>query len=160
MSLARPGAAGSLSSMLRCSSFGDVLAVLDAFPLPASSARPQRFTPAQAILHCAQSIEYSMSGYPSLRSALFRATIGPLVKRKFLRAGSMSHDVGAPLAGAPALPVDTELAPALARLRAAIASFRAHEGPLGPHLAYGACTKAEYEALHSMHIADHLRAWL
>ncbi len=146
--------------MLRCTTFSDVLAALDALPLRPPSSHPQRFTSAQALLHCAQSIEYSMSGYPKLRSALFRATIGPLVKRRFLRAGAMSHDLAAPLAGAPPLPADADLASAMARLRGAIATFRTYPGPFGPHLAYGACTKAEYEALHSMHVADHLAAWL
>jgi hypothetical protein len=148
-------------STLRCTTFSEVLAALDALPLKTpAAASPQRFTPAQAIVHCAQSIEYSMSAYPQLRSGLFRATIGPLAKKKFLRAGLMTHDVAAPLAGAPAVPADVDLASSRARLRAAIAAFRGFEGALAPHLAYGACSKSEYEALHSMHVADHLRAWL
>jgi len=147
-------------STLRCTTFSDVLAALDALPLTTPEAAPQRFTPAQAVVHCAQSIEYSMTGYPRLRSALFRATVGPLVKRKFLRAGSMTHDLAAPIAGAPAVPADADLASALARLRAAIAGFRCFDGALLPHLAYGACSRSEYEALHSMHVADHLRAWV
>ena len=147
-------------SSLRCTSFSDVLAALDRLPLQTNGSAPQRFTPAQALVHCAQSIEYSMSGYPELRSGLFRAVIGPLAKKKFLRAGAMSHDVGAPIAGAPALPADVDLASALARLRGAIAAFRAFDGPLAPHLAYGVCSKSEYEALHAMHVADHLRAWV
>ena len=148
-----------MPSSLRCTSFADVLVALDALPLRPSSAQPPRFTPAQALTHCAQSIEYSMSGYPSLRSRVFRATIGPLVKRRFLRAGAMSHDVGAPIAGAPALPADADLASAMTRLRGAIATFRGFAGTLAPHLAYGACSKQEYEMLHSMHVAEHLGAW-
>jgi hypothetical protein len=113
---------------------------------------------AWALAHCAQSIEYSISGYPRLRSGLFRATIGPLAKRKFLRAGAMSHDVRAPIAGAPDIPADLALADARTRLAAAIAAFRAHAGALAPHLAYGACTRDEYAALHLLHVEDHLRA--
>jgi hypothetical protein len=150
-----------MPSSLRCTSFGDVLAALDRLPLvPPPPARPQRFTPAQTLVHCAQSIEYSMSDYPRLRSGLFRATIGPLVKRKFLRGGAMTHDVAAGIAGAADPAADADLASAMARLRAAIAAFTAFDGALGPHLAYGACTKAEYEKLHSMHVADHLGAWM
>jgi hypothetical protein len=148
-------------SSLRCTTFDDVLAALDRLPLtPGKDAAPQKLTPAQALTHCAQSIEYSMSGYPQLRSGFFRAVIGPLAKRKFIKAGMMSHDVGAVLAGAPALAADADLAGALARLRGAIAAFRAWEGALAPHLAYGVCSKAEYEALHAMHVADHLKAWV
>jgi len=121
-------------------------------------AAPGTWTLAQALAHCAQSIEYSIAGYPRLRSGLFRATIGPIVKRKFLRAGRMSHDIAAPVAGAPELPATLTFAAARDRLRAAIGAFRAHPGPFAPHLAYGPCTKEEYAALHLMPLDDHLRA--
>ena len=111
---------------------------------------------AWALAHCAQSIEYSLTGYPKLRSGLFRATIGPIVKKKFIRANRMSHDVKAPVAGAPALD-GSDGAAAKARLVAAVAAFEAHDGPLAPHLAYGACTKDEYAVLHRLHVEDHLR---
>lgn len=110
-----------------------------------------------ALAHCAQSIEYSMSGYPALRSALFRAVVGRLAKRQFLRRGAMSHDTSAPLPGAPPAEASS-LEEATARLRRAIEAFRRFDGPLAPHLAFGECTKEEYEKLHAMHIADHLRA--
>lgn len=127
--------------------------------LPAAQPPAQGFTLAQALAHCAQSIEYSITGYPSLRSGLFRATIGPLVKRRFLRAGRMSHDRAAPVPGAPVLAAELSLDDARARLRAAIATFRAHDGALAPHLAYGACTKADYTSLHALHVEDHLRSF-
>jgi hypothetical protein len=146
---------------LRCTRFAEVQAALDALAgAGAKAPAAGRFTPAQALLHCAQSIELSMTRYPELRSGLFRATVGPLVKRKFLRAGFMSHDTSAGIAGVPDPAPDAELAAASARLRAAMTRFQGFDGPLGPHLAYGRCSKAEYEALHSMHVADHLRAWI
>ena len=111
----------------------------------------------RALAHCAQSIEYSMTGYPKLRAWPIRALIGPLVKRRFLSKGKMSHDLAAPIAGAPQIDPSVTLAEAAARLRKAIAAFRGFEGALQPHLAYGRCTKTEYEALHAMHVADHLR---
>src|SRR5687768_4314240 len=97
----------------------------------------------QAIAHCAQSIEYSLSGYPRLRSSIFRATIGPLVKRKFIRASRMKHDITAPVAGAPDLPASLSLPDAISRIKAALSAFDAHPGPFAPHLAYGRCTKDE-----------------
>ncbi len=150
-------------STLRCTSFSDVLAAIDSLPLTSSSSAPsspERFTPAQALVHCAQSIEYTMSGYPKLRSGFFRATIGPIVKRRFISRGAMKHDITAPVPGAPAVAADTDLSSALARLRAAIASFTAYQGAYSPHLAYGPCTRAEYEALQSMHVAEHLNAFM
>jgi len=113
----------------------------------------------EVLTHCAQSIEYSVRGYPVLRSGLFRATIGPLVKRRFLAKGAMSHDLTAPIAGAPALEPAPPFPEAVARLRQAIETFEAHPGPFAPHLAYGPCTKDEYDVLHALHVADHLRVF-
>jgi hypothetical protein len=113
---------------------------------------------AWAVTHCAQSIECSMTAYPVLRSGLFRATIGPLVKRKFLRAHAMSHDITAPIAGAPEIASSTTLDEARARALAAAAAFAAFSGELAPHLAYGRCSKAEYAELHLLHFEDHARA--
>ncbi len=110
----------------------------------------------QALAHCAQSIELSLVGYPQLRSGLFRATIGPLAKRKFLRAGRMSHDLTAHIPGAPPLG-DVTFDDARERALAAVATFKGHTGELAPHLAYGRCTKDEYAALHLLHVEDHLR---
>jgi hypothetical protein len=113
---------------------------------------------AWAIAHCAQSVECSMTEYPALRSRLFRATIGPLVKRKFLRAHAMSHDVTAPIAGAPMIATSTPLDDACERAAAALRAFAAFDGELAPHLAYGRCTKPEYAELHLLHFEDHARA--
>ncbi len=51
---------------------------------------------------------------------------------------------------------DEVLAAGARRLRAAIALFRGHSGDLKPHVAYGAVDRARYEAVHAMHIANHL----
>lgn len=134
--------------------FAALLARMDAWASAPPSPRGP-WTLAHTLEHCAQSIEYSLSGYPALRSGLFRATVGRIAKRKFLSAGRMRHDLAAPVPGAPAL-ASSDAAVAEARLRAAIAAFQAHEGAFADHLAYGPCSKAEYEALHVMHVADHL----
>jgi hypothetical protein len=135
--------------------FEQTLATLRTAPQP----EPRGWTLAQATAHCAQSIECSLTAYPKLRSGLFRATIGPIVKRKFLRASRMSHDCTAPIAGAEAIADDISLAAGCDRAQAALARFAAHTGPLAPHLAYGACTKDEYAQLHWLHFADHLRSF-
>jgi hypothetical protein len=133
--------------------FDQVLAALDG-ELPAVTSP---WTTAQHLEHCAQSIEYAVSGYPKLKPAFVRATIGKLVKRRFLGKGEMNHDTAAPVAGAPALDGAATVDAAKARLRAAIATFRAHGGAYAPHLVYGPCSREEYERLQSMHVADHLR---
>jgi hypothetical protein len=112
----------------------------------------------QVLTHCAQSVECSISGFPEYKPAWFRKTVGRLVLRKFLRQGFMSHDRAAPVPGAPELPRDGDANEAMSRLLNAIDAFRAHGGPLAPHFAFGPLTKEEYEALHAMHLADHLSA--
>lgn len=135
-----------------------VHAGLDALERADRAEVPGPWTLPQVLVHCAQSIEYSLEGYPRPRSALFRATIGRIAKRKFLSQGYMSHGLDAAIPGAPALE-SPNLRAALERLRRAIARFEAAEpSALKPHLAYGPCDKREYEALHAMHLADHLAA--
>jgi hypothetical protein len=114
------------------------------------------FTYGQILDHSAQSIEYSLTAYPELRSAVFRATVGRIAKAKFLRQGYMQHDVEAPIPGAPALDPETNVAKARERLLSAMKQLESFEGELAPHLAFGKCTREEYEKIHSMHIAEHL----
>lgn len=132
--------------------FDDVLEEIEG-DLPRA---PGERTTAQHLDHCAASVAASLDGYATLKPWIVRATIGKLVKRRFLSRGAMLHDTAAPLPGGSTLP-DRPLPEARAALVAAIARFRAHGGPTKPHPVYGDCSKAEYEALHSMHVADHLR---
>ncbi len=138
----------------RFTSFDDVIAAIGG-DLPVATSP---WTTSQHLVHCAQSIEYTISGYPQMKPAVVRATIGKLVKRRFLARGEMSHDTAAPVAGAPALDATVPVASAKVRLRVAIAAFHAHGGPFAPHLVYGRCSRDEYERLQCMHVADHLRA--
>ncbi|MBL8921812.1 MAG: DUF1569 domain-containing protein [Myxococcaceae bacterium] len=113
-----------------------------------------------AMAHCAQSIDCSIDGYPKPAAWLVRAVIGPRVLKKFLAQGFMQHDTKAPVPGVP--PPEPGLASmaGLERLEAAIGRFRAHTGPFAPHFAYGAVSRDAWEAVHSMHVANHLDALL
>ncbi len=132
--------------------FDEVLAALDTFTLPPGG----RWTAGQVLVHCAQSVEFSLTGFPQARGFLVQKVVGPLVMRRFLAKGALSHDVAAEIPGAPALG-SPSLEEGKARLIKAIADFRAHQGPLQPHFAYGPVERGPYEALHAMHFADHLR---
>jgi hypothetical protein len=129
----------------------EVLAALDRL----EGDLPGPWSLGQVLVHCAQSVEFSLTGYPKARGWLVRRVIGPRVMAGFLRRGAMTHDRAAPIPGAPPLGEPT-LAEGIARLRSAIAAFDAHQGPLAPHFAYGEVDKASYEKLHAMHVADHL----
>ncbi len=112
----------------------------------------------QVLAHCAQSIEYSLIGFPLAKPAWFQATVGKLVLGKFLRQGYMSHDLNAAIPGAPP-PHDGEARAALDRLLDAIARFEAHQEPFAPHFAYGPVDKARYGRVQAMHIAQHLESF-
>ena len=113
----------------------------------------------QTLVHCAQSIEYSITGFPQSKSPLFQSTAGSLAFKAFSWRGRMRHDLAEPIPGAPALAADIAAATALARLRQAIVDFHQTSQPLRPHFAYGDLSKAEYEQAHAMHLANHFSAF-
>jgi len=105
--------------------------------------------------HLAQSIEYSIDGYPELKSALFRSAIGSVAFAVFEARGKMGHSLNEPIPGAPALDAKAPLEPAKARLLAALQRFEVHDGELAPHFAYGTLDKPQYLRAHLMHLANH-----
>ncbi len=107
------------------------------------------------LVHAAQSVEYSMHGFPQLRSELFRATVGRAAFAMFDSRGSMSHALDEPVPGAPGIDVAVALPVARDRLIKALTDFDAHTGPLQPHFAYGALDKDQFLRAHLMHLADH-----
>ena len=109
-----------------------------------------------ALAHCAQSLELSVTGFPTQKPAWFQKTIGAFVLGRFIKKGAMSHDTAAPIPGAPDVDRQTTTAAGTQRLKDAIALFRAHPGPLRPHVVYGPVDRARYERVHAMHIANHL----
>lgn len=109
----------------------------------------------QVLVHLAQSVEYSIDGYPELRSALFRAAVGRVAFAVFESRGAMGHSLSEPIPGAPALDPASALDPARARLVAALQRFAEHTGPLAPHFAYGELDKDRYLRAHLMHLANH-----
>ncbi|WP_244187751.1 DUF1569 domain-containing protein [Streptomyces regalis] len=86
----------------------------------------------QTLQHCAQTVRYSVTGYPDLKPALFRATAGALVKRVFLRRGAMKHPLGAEIDGAPPLDPGLPLTEAAAGFADAVALFTGHMGEHAP----------------------------
>jgi hypothetical protein len=112
----------------------------------------------QALLHCAQSIDYSLDGFPQMKPTLLRRTVGRLVSWRFLSAGKMRHNLGAPVPGAPALPAMGDVEAAWERLLLAIDRFEQQAGPPREHFLFGRLSKDEFGRLHAMHLADHLSA--
>ena len=114
---------------------------------------------ATTMAHLAQSIEYSITGYPQMQSPLFQKTLGRPALALFAWRGAMRHDLSAPIPGSPPLPPAPPLAWAHQRLHHACLQFLQWRGPLQPHFAYGALSHAEYEQAHAMHLANHMAAF-
>ncbi|MBX7056715.1 MAG: DUF1569 domain-containing protein [Leptospirales bacterium] len=112
----------------------------------------------KVMLHCAQSIDLSIDGFPQMKSGLFRATIGRIARSKFLSDGKMSHNLTDAIPGAPEFANAGDWKDGIDVLLTAIRRFQAHNGVMQPHFAYGETNKSEYEQLHAMHIANHLSA--
>lgn len=131
-----------------------------------SAAGAQALEPAtawswsQTLEHCAQSIEFSLRGFPAPKAALFQHTAGAAAFAAFAALGRMRHSLAEPIPGAPALAAAAPGASAaLARLRQAVQDFAARTGPLQPHFAYGSLGRTQYEQAHAMHLANHLSAF-
>jgi hypothetical protein len=127
--------------------------------LAALKVQPARSTGAwdlaHVLHHAAQSVEYSLLGFPSLKAPWFRATVGPAAATVFAARGRMSHSLTEPIPGAPDIAPGQSLGPAVDRAIAALQAFERHDGPLQPHFAYGQLDKADYRRAHLMHFANH-----
>jgi hypothetical protein len=132
---------------------------LDRLALAPTSSSGTAWSWAQTLTHCAQSIEYSMSGFPQMKPELFQRTVGSAAISVFSWRGRMTHDLAEPIPGAPRLDAQAPPGPALERLRAAIQAFLQWPGPLRPHFAYGELARPQYELAHAMHLANHLSAY-
>lgn len=109
----------------------------------------------QVLQHLAQSIEFSMQGFPALKGAWFRSSVGSAAFAVFNARGAMSHNLEEPIPGAPALDASEALKISVNRLLAAMDAFAQFKGTLRPHFAYGELTKPQYERAHLMHLANH-----
>lgn len=113
------------------------------------------WTLSQTLNHCAQSIEYSMTGFPEMKSTLFQKTAGAAAFSVFAWRGRMSHNLTEPIPGAPSLQGDADLGASLTRLTRSVQDFEASREPLQAHFAYGQLDKSDYELAHAMHLANH-----
>ncbi len=122
-------------------------------------AQPARSTGAwdlaHVLHHAAQSIEYSMQGFPQPKPAWFRSSVGPLAATVFSARGRMNHDLAEPIPGAPDIAQGQPLPAAVDHAIAALQAFEQYTGALAPHFAYGDLGKADYTRAHLMHFANH-----
>ncbi|EFU74787.1 DUF1569 domain-containing protein [Enterococcus italicus] len=108
-------------------------------------------------LHCAQTIDYSMTGYPEMKPKLIRQTIGKKVVKKFLTDKKMSHNLQAPVAGGAPIAHDGLPIDGIQALIDATHRFQAWDGELQEHGVFGELSKEEYATYFALHIADHFQ---
>ena len=109
----------------------------------------------KVLMHMAQSMEYSMTGYPQMESSAMMAAARLVFFNVFKPQGYMSHDLGAPVPGAPDIEDDGPLEDALLRYRNACSDFQNFTGALMPHFSYGELDYDNWELAHAFHAADH-----
>lgn len=107
-------------------------------------------------MHCAQSVEYSMSQFPKHKSNFFKNTVGTLAFSFFESKGKMIHGLSEPIPGSPLIKSSLDTKVAMNYLRKSLIDFEDYKGKLAPHFAYGELTKNEYEIAHVMHLYNHL----
>ena len=140
-------------------SLGQALHALDSLVQAQALPPGTEWSWAQTLEHCAQSIEYSMTGFPQARSAIFQRTVGAAAISVFSWRGRMNHSLAEPIPGAPVLQANSDVAQAEARLRHAVRTFQQWTAPLKPHFAYGDLGKSAFDQAHAMHIANHFSAF-
>ncbi len=114
---------------------------------------------AQTFIHLAQSIEFSVVGFPKVKPEWFQKSIGSLVFHLFSAKGTMKHGLSEPIPGAQDLDQNVDVIVATNRLIIAIDLFNSKKDTfnLQPHFAYGELSWHQYERAHLLHINDHFR---
>ena len=115
-----------------------------------------KWSPAHVFKHNAQSIDYSMAGFPESKSALFQSLLGKPTFAVFAAKRAMHHGLAEAIPGAYEISDTGNLDAAIDKFLASINAFKAFEGPLKPHFAYGALSKTDYALAHVMHFYNHL----
>ncbi len=145
-----------MASILTFSSLEDALRRIEDLAKTGVEAKTGAWSLYKTLSHGAQSIEFSLQGYPAHKSSLFKHTVGKLALHVFLAKGAMSHDISMPIPDAPSIQNDGDALQGFKRLEEAVQAFWHHNGAYKEHFAYGTLTKAQYDKIQALHLANHL----
>jgi hypothetical protein len=145
-----------MRAILTFSSLNDALRRIEEFSKHGLEPKSGHWSLYKTLNHGAQSIEFSLQGYPAHKSSLFKQTAGKLALHIFLAKGSMSHDISMPIPDAPNIESDGDAMQGFTRLETAVQSFWNHQGAFKEHFAYGKLTKEQYDKIQALHLANHL----
>lgn len=147
-------------STVEITSITNMLTQLEALKsrdLAAKLVQKTGWAPYKVFVHLAQSIQYSMTGYPEMKPELFQHTAGSAAFYAFSVAGAMRHNLTEPIPGAPAIADTGNVSEAIDLVIKALQEFQSYTGELRPHFAYGLLSKTEFANAHVMHIENHLK---
>lgn len=111
---------------------------------------------ARTFNHLAQSVEFSMTGYPEMKSPLFQNTAGKLAFSVFQARGRMMHGLDEKIPGEIVDANQEDPKQARQRLTDALEKFDGFTESLQPHFAYGNLNRTQYALAHVMHVNNHL----
>lgn len=145
-----------MATILTFSSLGEALRRVEDFSAHGLEAKHGHWSLYKTLNHAAQSIEFSLSGYPAHKPTLFKNTVGKLALHIFLAKGSMSHDISMPIPDAPNIESDGDAVQGFKRLETAVQAFWNYNGAYKDHFAYGKLSKEQYDKIQALHLANHL----
>jgi hypothetical protein len=113
------------------------------------------WTVPQILSHAAQSIEFSLAGFPEMKPPWFRHTVGASAFAVFSALGGMRHGLSDFIPGTSATDLLDDPQRAKQRLAKAVAEFLDSE-EVKPHFAYGELSWQQLDQAHAMHLSEHL----
>lgn len=116
------------------------------------------WTLAQTCRHIADTIHGSMDGLGVTNHRVMRALFGRRVLRQVFQSNTLGDGFTVTEKLNP--PEDVDLEVSVAALRQAITRYRTHPGPLHLHPFFGWLTRVQWDRLHCIHAAHHLKRLL
>ncbi|MFT6270541.1 MAG: hypothetical protein ACJAVV_003380 [Alphaproteobacteria bacterium] len=144
-------------------STASIIEAIDTLMLPASLqslVKNGEWSAYKVFVHCAQSVDYSISGYPLHKSDFFKRTVGKIAFSAFSAKRKMRHNLSEEIPGASTIAKSGDVLEALAQLKQSLKNFQQFNGELKAHFAYGPLNKKEYELAHAMHFINHMQEFL
>ncbi len=113
------------------------------------------WTLAQICRHLADSVDGSMDGFGVRHHLIMRRFFGRSALQRVFETDRLGSGFTVTVRLNP--PGDCDQVDSTERLRRAISRYRAHRGALHFHPFFGALTRSEWDRLHCIHCAHHLR---
>jgi hypothetical protein len=112
-------------------------------------------SPFHILMHCTQSVDCALIGYPETKPEWFQNSIGKAAFHAFSIMDHMKHDREAPIPGMPVPAKDGDVHTALRDLQAAFLKLKSIPA-VYPHFFFGALSHREMERIQVLHFLNHL----